>query len=75
MKIPNADKAVVDIQKLTDYCLSHEHPRGKHKARMFLSALGVTTVYAGELRDALLRKVRSSDCAGRSHQAVLIFED
>ena len=62
MKVPNADRAVVDIRKLTDYCLSHEHPRGKHKARVFLSALGMTTVHAGEFRDALLQKVRSEDC-------------
>jgi hypothetical protein len=62
VKVPNADRAVVDIRKLTDYCLSHEHPRGKHKARVFLSALGVTSAHAGEVRDALLQKVRSEDC-------------
>ena len=63
MKIPNADRAAVDIRKLTDYCLSHEHPRGKHKARVFRSVLGLTTVHAGELMDALLRSVRTADCA------------
>jgi len=63
VKVPIADRAVVDIRKLTDYCLSHEHPRGKHKARVFLSALGMTTAHAGEFRDALLQKVRSEDCA------------
>lgn len=63
MKIPNADGAVVDIRKLTDYCLSHEHPRGKHKARVFLSALGMTSAHARELKDILLQKVMSNDCA------------
>ena len=63
MKIPNADKAVVDIRKLTDYCLSDEHPRGKHKARVFLSSLGMTSSHAKELRDMLLQKVSSEDCA------------
>jgi hypothetical protein len=62
VKVPNADRAVVDIRKLTDYCLSHEHPRGKHKARVFLSSLGITTTHAGEFRDALLQAVRSGDC-------------
>jgi hypothetical protein len=62
VKIPNADRAVIDIQKLTDYCLSYEHPRGKHKARVFLSALGMTSAHAGEFRDVLLQKVRSEDC-------------
>lgn len=62
MKVPNADKATVDIRKPIDYCLSHEHPRGRHKARVFQSALGLTTVNAVEIRDALLQKVRSVDC-------------
>lgn len=35
MKLPNGDRAVVDIVKLTDYCLSTTHPRGRHKARVF----------------------------------------
>jgi hypothetical protein len=63
VKVPNADRAIVDIRKLTDYCSSHEHPRGKHKARVFLSTLGMTNAHAGEFRDALLQKVKSEDCA------------
>jgi hypothetical protein len=62
VKIPNANRAVVDIRKLTDYCLSQDHPRGKHKARVFLSALGLTRAHAGELRDVLLKKVISEEC-------------
>jgi hypothetical protein len=42
MLIPNAENAVVDIRKLRDYCLNLEHDDGKHKARLFLSILGVT---------------------------------
>ena len=41
MKLPNADRAVVEMQKLVDYCLDPEHPRGKHKARVFLSSCGL----------------------------------
>lgn len=63
MKIPNAEQAVVDIRKLTDYCLNHEHPRGKHKARVFLSALGMTSANAEELADALLQKIMTEKCA------------
>jgi hypothetical protein len=36
MKLPNAEKAVVDIVKLRDYSLNPHHPEGKHKARAFL---------------------------------------
>ncbi|MBO0697768.1 MAG: hypothetical protein J2P46_05205 [Zavarzinella sp.] len=53
MKLPNAENAVVDIAKLRDYCLSDEHPRGKHKARVFAAALGLTADHAGELQAAL----------------------
>lgn len=54
MKLPNGASAVVDIEKLQDYCLSSEHPEGRHKARVFLSALGMTSADAGKLREILL---------------------
>ncbi len=61
MKIPNADRAIIDIEKLRDYCLSESHPRGKHKARVFVSALGLTTENAIELQESLLSAVISED--------------
>jgi len=63
VQVPNAGRAIVNIRKLTDYCLSHEHPRGKHKARVFLSALGMTSAHAKELGNALLQKVITEECA------------
>lgn len=54
MKLPNPQDAVVDIRKLRDYCLSPRHPRGRHKAKVFVSALGLTADDAEELRVALL---------------------
>jgi len=61
MKLPNGDRAVVDRVKLTDYCLNPNHLRGRHKARVFASALGLTASNAGELRDALLQAARSEE--------------
>lgn len=61
MQIPNAENAVVDIRKLLDYCLSLEHEEGKHKARLFSSALGITADNAEELRQILLRVVKSHE--------------
>ena len=58
MLIPNAENAVVDIRKLRNYCLNSEHDDGKHKARLFLSILGLTTDDAEELRLILLRAVK-----------------
>jgi hypothetical protein len=54
------ESVVVDILKLRDYCLSQTHPRGKHKARVFRAALGLTAAGAELLRDALLNAVRDN---------------
>lgn len=51
----------VDIRKLRDYCLDPEHPRGKHKARVFETVLGLTARDAHVLRRALLDAVRSRE--------------
>jgi hypothetical protein len=42
MKLPNGDRAIIPIGKLLGYCLNPNHPKGKHKARVFKSALGIT---------------------------------
>jgi hypothetical protein len=61
LKLPNADRAFVDVAKLRDYCLSPTHPVGKHKARVFASVLGLTDADAAELRLALLEAARTLD--------------
>ena len=48
--MPGGGSAIVEIEKIRDYCLSLRHPRGRHKARVFLSALGMTLYDAEELR-------------------------
>jgi hypothetical protein len=59
MKLPNGERAVVDMVKLRDYCLNPDHIRGRHKACVFAAALGLTSDHAEELRDALLEAARS----------------
>ncbi len=61
MFVPNAEKAVVDMRKLRDYCLDESHPIGKHKARLFASALSLTKTNADELRDILLSAVKTTE--------------
>ncbi len=61
MKLPNAEHAVVDMKKLTQYCLDETHPRGKHKARVFASVLGMTADRALVLQHALLAAALSED--------------
>lgn len=62
MKIPNAESAFVDIVKLRDYSLSPEHEEGKHKARVFAVALGLTVDHAEWLREKLLAAAKTKDC-------------
>ena len=58
MRLPNGEQAVVEEAKLLDYCLSTTHPRGKHKARVFAAAFGLTANDMPLLRDALLEAAR-----------------
>jgi hypothetical protein len=67
VKLPNADQAVVDLDKLRGYCLNPAHPRGRHKARVFAAALGITAREAAWLRMAFLRAARQRHAvAGRA---------
>ena len=56
-ELPNRDRAVVDLAKLRDYCLNPYHEDGKHKARVFKSALGVDRADAAWLRVRILEAV------------------
>ena len=67
MNLPNANRAVVDIEKLSAYCLDPSHPSGRHKARVFLSSLGISLAQADLLRDALLAAATAGDCRARGH--------
>lgn len=55
MKLPNGDRAIVEIEKVRDYCLNPDHVRGKYKARVFAAACGLTAKNSDELREILLR--------------------
>lgn len=61
MKLPNGDQAIVDLVKLTEYCLSRTHPRGRHKARVFEAVLGFTVDHAEVLRAALLEAAKTEE--------------
>jgi hypothetical protein len=61
MKLPGGANAIVDIVKLRDYCLDLHHPRGRHKARVFLAALGLGQTDAEFLRTVLLKAAREGE--------------
>ena len=60
MIIANAERAVVDIRKLSDYCLNPLHDDGKHKARLF-AAVDITANDAETLRDVILQAVKTHE--------------
>lgn len=59
MFLPNAEKAIINAEKITNYVLSLEHFEGKNKARVFASVLGLTKLNAADLikaiREAIVR--------------------
>jgi hypothetical protein len=61
MLLPNGERAIVDIRKLRDYCLNPDSPRGSGKARVFVSALGLTAADATKLRGRLLEAARTGE--------------
>lgn len=55
MKLPNGQFVIVPMEKLTGYCLNPNHASGKHKAKVFASALGITVENADDLRTLIVR--------------------
>jgi len=61
MKLPNAENAVVNIEKLRDYSLNPNHPEGKHKARAFLEKLDIRRSDAEQLRQWILEAILTAE--------------
>ncbi|MDZ4712892.1 MAG: hypothetical protein SGI89_11295 [bacterium] len=61
MKLPNQDKAIIEIEKVRDYCLNKDHPVGKHKAFIFESKLGITSNDYIEFREILFDAIKNNE--------------
>lgn len=61
MLLPNADKAIIKPQKITDYVLNFEHFEGKNKARVFTSVLGLRKEHADYLINAIKEAILIND--------------
>lgn len=55
--VPRAHQARIDPRKLYEYALNPEHELGKHKARVFESALAVTQDDWRLVRDQVLARL------------------
>lgn len=53
MRVPNAERALIDMSKLRDYALNPSHRVGGHKTRLFALLLGITISNTEALRDIL----------------------
>jgi hypothetical protein len=53
MKLLNGDRADIPFEKLLSHCLNANHPSGRHKARVFASALEITPQNANDLRQSI----------------------
>jgi hypothetical protein len=64
--LPNVAHALIDIRKLSDYCLNPAHPVGRHKALVFQSALGFSVTDADTLGRLILQAIHLHEAsAGR----------
>ena len=61
MRVPNAERAFIDMRKLRDYALNPTHRVGVHKARLFAILLGMTINDAEALRDILLQVIQTEE--------------
>lgn len=81
-RLPRADEAVIPDEKLVEYALNPHHPVGKHKARVFSSALGLTRQDApylsAAIRDAVLTspvtEIRSTGGSGYLYAVPILLE-
>jgi len=67
MQLPNSEKAFIDIRKLTDYCLNFEHFEGRHKARVFKSALDIDLDNVNKLQVALKKAAQTAQAIPTQH--------
>jgi hypothetical protein len=63
-QLPRARDAVIPTEKLVAYALDPDHPRGRHKARVFAAALGIGKSDWKYLRDQILEAVVDADVRG-----------
>lgn len=79
--LPNADRAVIDPARFVSYALNPNHPRGRHKARVFRAALGydMNNLHdlIGRIRRAVLEEeavALKSDRFGRYYRVDMTIE-
>lgn len=77
MKLPNGERAELG-DKLPDYVLNPHHRRGRHKARVFESTLGITRenqhILANALREVAANSTDAISTGDQGFGATLRFD-
>lgn len=60
-RLKNADQAIQDPRKYTEYALNRDHPVGGNKARVFEAATGYTKDNAEELRGKIAQGIQENE--------------
>ncbi len=69
MLLPNANKAIIKEEKITEYVLNFDHFEGKNKARVFSSVLGLKKENADYLINAIRTAILINDAVKQSESA------
>ncbi len=64
LRLPRAREVAIPTEKLVGYALDPEHPRGRHKARVFAAALGIGKSDWPYLHDQILEAVVHGEVRG-----------
>ena len=64
VRLPRAHQARIPTDKLLRYALDLTHGRGRHKARVFASALGITASDWRYLHDQILEALPEAEVRG-----------
>ncbi|MGH2862501.1 MAG: DUF6883 domain-containing protein [Solirubrobacteraceae bacterium] len=64
VRLPGARQARIATDKLVGYALDPTHERGRHKARVFASVLGITAMDWRYLHDQILAALPESEVRG-----------
>lgn len=59
MKLNSFNHPYIPDDKLLDYCLNPSHPDGKHKARVFKSALNINQTNFELLKTSIIREIKN----------------
>jgi hypothetical protein len=64
MRLPRSNQASIPTDKLVRYVLDTTHERGRHKARVFASALGIASGDWRYLHDQILEALPNAPVRG-----------